>query len=77
MAGRQPFAETADGVRLAVRLMPNAALLKLLARAFRLAPRDLAIVRGLTDRRKTVAVTGAPAVLAARISEGLRLWSRA
>lgn len=110
MAGRRPFAETSDGVRLAVRLTPkasadriigladgadgqvvlkvavtavpeggkaNAALLKLLARIFRLAPRDLAVVRGATDRRKTVAVTGVPAVLAARITEGLLPWSRA
>jgi hypothetical protein len=109
VADRQPFSETADGVRLAVRLTPkasaeriigladeadggvvlkvavtaapeagkaNAALLKLLARAFRLPPRDFSVVRGLTDRRKVVAVTGAPAALAARIAEGLRPWSR-
>ena len=109
MASRQPFSETADGVRLAVRLTPkasaeriigladdadggvvlkiavtaapeggkaNAALLRLLARAFRLPPRDFSVVRGATDRRKVVAVIGAPAVLAARISEGLRPWSR-
>jgi len=109
MASRQPFSETADGVRLAVRLTPkasteriigladdaeggvvlkvavtaapeggkaNAALLRLLARAFHLPPRDFSVVRGATDRRKVVAVTGAPAALAARISEGLRPWSR-
>ncbi len=110
MGERQPFAETVDGVRLAVRLTPkasaeriigladeadggvvlkvavtaapeggkaNAALVKLLARAFRLPPRDFSVVRGLTDRRKVVSVTGAPAALAARIAEGLRPWSRA
>ncbi|HKF74445.1 MAG TPA: DUF167 family protein [Stellaceae bacterium] len=109
MASRQPFSETPDGVRLAVRLTPkasteriigladdaeggvvlkvavtaapeggkaNAALLRLLARAFHLPPRDFSVVRGATDRRKVVAVTGAPAALAARISEGLRPWSR-
>ena len=104
-----PFAEVADGVRLAVRLTPkasaeriigladeadggvvlkvavtappeggkaNAALVKLLARCFRLPPRDLAVVRGISDRRKVVAVTGAPRALAARIAEGLRPWSQ-
>jgi uncharacterized protein len=55
----------------------NAALLKLLARAFRLPARDFAVVRGASDRRKIVAVTGAPAALAARLKEGLRPWSRA
>lgn len=110
MAGRQPFAEVKDGVRLAVRLTPkasaeriiglsdeadggvvlkvavtaapesgkaNAAMLKLLARAFRLPPRDFSVVRGATERRKVVAVAGAPAALAARIIEGLRPWSGA
>jgi uncharacterized protein (TIGR00251 family) len=109
MPERQPFAETADGVRLAVRVTPkasaeriigladeadggvvlkvavtaapengkaNAALLKLLARAFRLPARDFAVVRGASDRRKIVAVMGAPAALTARIIEGLRPWSR-
>ena len=55
----------------------NAALLKLLARAFRLPARDFAVVRGVSDRRKIVAVTGASAALAARLREGLRPWSRA
>jgi uncharacterized protein len=107
--GALPFAQVADGVRLAVRLTPkasaerivglaadadggvvlkvavtappeggkaNAALVKLLARCFRLPARDFEIVRGLTDRRKIVAVTGAPHSLAARIAEGLRPWSQ-
>jgi hypothetical protein len=42
-----------------------------------LPARDFAVVRGLSDRRKIVAVTGAPAALAARLREGLRPWSRA
>jgi uncharacterized protein len=79
------LADEADGgvvLKVAVTAAPeggkaNAALLKLLARAFRLPARDFAVVRGQSDRRKTVAVTGAPAALAARISEGLRPWSRA
>ncbi|HXA72537.1 MAG TPA: DUF167 family protein [Stellaceae bacterium] len=79
------LADEADGgvvLKVAVTAPPeggkaNAALLKLLARAFRLPARDFAVVRGASDRRKIVAVTGAPAALAARLKEGLRPWSRA
>ena len=79
------LADEADGgvvLKVAVTAPPeggkaNAALLKLLARAFRLPARDFAVVRGLSDRRKIVAVTGAPSALAARLREGLRPWSRA
>jgi uncharacterized protein (TIGR00251 family) len=79
------LADDADGgvvLKIAVTAAPeggkaNAALLKLLARVFRLPARDFAVVRGQSDRRKTVAVTGAPAALAARITDGLRPWSRA
>jgi len=55
----------------------NAALVKLLARTFRLAPRDISVVRGATDRRKVVALAGTPATVSARITEGLRPWLRA
>jgi len=79
------LADEADGgvvLKVAVTAAPesgkaNAALLKLLARAFRLPARDFVVVRGVSDRRKVVAVTGAPAALAARLREGLRPWSRA
>ena len=79
------LADEADGgvvLKVAVTAAPeggkaNAALLKLLARAFGLPARDFAVVRGVSDRRKIVAVTGAPAALAARLREGLRPWSRA
>ncbi|MGH7124331.1 MAG: DUF167 domain-containing protein [Stellaceae bacterium] len=79
------LADEADGgvvLKVAVTAAPengkaNAALVKLLARAFRLPPRDFSVVRGATDRRKVVAVTGAPEALAARITDGLRPWSRA
>jgi uncharacterized protein len=79
------LADEADGgvvLKVAVTAAPengkaNAALLRLLARVFGLPPRDFSVVRGATDRRKVVAVTGAPAALAARITEGLRPWSRA
>jgi len=79
------LADEADGgvvLKVAVTAAPesgkaNGALLKLLARAFRLPARDFVVVRGVSDRRKVVAVTGAPAALAARLREGLRPWSRA
>lgn len=79
------LADEADGgvvLRVAVTAAPengkaNAALVKLLSRVFRLPPRDFSVVRGVTDRRKVVAVAGTPAELAARITEGLRTWSRA
>jgi uncharacterized protein (TIGR00251 family) len=79
------LADEADGgvvLKVAVTAAPengkaNVALVKLLARAFRLPPRDISVVRGLTDRRKVVAVAGTPAELAARLREGLRPWSRA
>jgi len=79
------LADEADGgvvLKVAVTAAPesgkaNAALLKLLARAFRLPARDFVVVRGVSDRRKVVAVIGAPAALAARLREGLRPWSRA
>jgi uncharacterized protein (TIGR00251 family) len=78
------LADEADGgvvLKVAVTAAPengkaNAALVKLLARAFDLPRRDFSVVRGATERRKVVAVTGAPAALAARIVEGLRPWSR-
>jgi hypothetical protein len=79
------LADEADGgvvLKVAVTAAPesgkaNAALLKLLARAFRLPARDFVVVRGVSDRRKVVAVIGAPAALAAHLREGLRPWSRA
>ncbi|HKX08275.1 MAG TPA: DUF167 family protein [Stellaceae bacterium] len=79
------LADEADGgvvLKVAVTAAPengkaNAALVKLLARAFRLPPRDFSVVRGATDRRKVVAVTGSPTDLTARLTEGLRTWSRA
>src|SRR5216683_210837 len=49
----------------------NAALLKLLAGVFHLPARDFAVLRGASDRRKVVAVRGAPGALMARIIEGL------
>ena len=78
------LADDADGgvvLKVAVTEAPergkaNAALLKLLARAFGLQARDFAVVRGARDRRKTVAIIGAPAALAARVTKGLRPWLR-
>jgi uncharacterized protein YggU (UPF0235/DUF167 family) len=52
----------------------NAALIALLARTWRLPKRDLAIVLGAADRRKTVHVAGDPRELMRRIEAGLRPW---
>jgi uncharacterized protein len=41
----------------------NAALIKLLAKAWKLPKSDLSLVAGHTDRRKTLAVAGEPAAL--------------
>jgi len=78
------LADEADGgvvLKVAVTAAPengkaNAALLKLLARAFRLPARDFAVLHGANDRRKVVAVSGAPVALMAHIAEGLRPWLR-
>ena len=45
----------------------NEALLQLLARAWRVRRRDLAIVAGMASRSKTVHVAGDPQVLAAHL----------
>lgn len=52
----------------------NGALIKLLARQLGLKPRDVAVVQGLHDRAKVIAVSGDPAVLAGVLTEGLRPW---
>ncbi len=41
----------------------NAALIKLLAKAWKLPKSDLSLVAGQTDRRKTLAVAGDPKAL--------------
>lgn len=47
----------------------NAALVKLLAALWGLAPSRLSVVAGHKDRRKTVLVSGAPDALAKRLQE--------
>ncbi|UCH74157.1 MAG: DUF167 domain-containing protein [Rhodospirillales bacterium] len=47
----------------------NAALLKLLAAAWKLPKSSLAVVAGLTARRKVVLVRGEPDALIARLKE--------
>jgi uncharacterized protein len=49
----------------------NEALLQLLARAWRLPRRDLAIVAGATSRNKTVRVTGDAHRLLAKLSDAI------
>ena len=46
----------------------NAALLALLSEAWAVPKRDLAIVLGAGNRRKTIHVSGDPAVLSARLT---------
>jgi uncharacterized protein YggU (UPF0235/DUF167 family) len=48
----------------------NAALIALLAKRWGVPKTAIAIVRGAASRRKTVAIAGDPAVLAARIEAG-------
>jgi uncharacterized protein YggU (UPF0235/DUF167 family) len=71
-------ADAAGAVRLKVRLgaapedgKANAALLKLLARAWDVAPGRLALVGGATARNKTVLLAGDPAEALDR----LRAWA--
>lgn len=74
--------ETADGtVRLAVRVTAppeggkaNAAVVALLAKAWRLPKGAFAVVTGATGRDKTVAIQGdeEPAALKARLEEWMR-----
>jgi uncharacterized protein (TIGR00251 family) len=78
------FVAEADGaamLKVAVTAPPEsgkatAALVRLLARLFRVPPRDLSVVLGAADRRKIVAISGDPRVLALRVAAGLGKWSR-
>ena len=54
----------------------NDALLRLLAREWRVAQRDLAIVIGATGRSKIVHIAGDPESLARRIEAALRTLPR-
>lgn len=97
-----PFSETAEGLRVAVRLTPkasrdqiqgladeagggrvlkvsvtavpedgkaNAALIKLLAKQWKLPKTSIAIAAGATDRRKTLLISGDAAALRHRLEE--------
>ena len=64
----------AGKARLAVRVSAppeagkaNAALIKLLARRWRLAPRDLQVVSGAGARQKVIHVHGSPDAMLARL----------
>ena len=72
-------AATAEGgaeLRVGVTAAPedgkaNAAVLRLLATAWRLPKSALSVVRGATDRRKTIHLAGDPAGLEARLADWL------
>ena len=74
-------ADGSTALKIAVTAPPadgaaNAALLRLLSRLFRLPARDLELVLGAADRRKIVAISGAPEALAPIVRESLRPWSK-
>jgi hypothetical protein len=64
-------------IKVAVTAAPesgkaNAALIKVLAKEWRLPKTTIAIERGATARRKTLAIAGDGAELAARLADWLR-----
>ena len=66
-----------SAIKVAVTAAPesgkaNAALVKLLAKEWRLPKTSIAIERGETSRRKTLAIAGNGAALAVRLEEWLR-----
>lgn len=72
-------AEAQGGVVIKVAVTPapengkaNAALIKLLAKEWRLAKTSISIERGATARRKTLAIAGDGRALAARLDDWLR-----
>lgn len=77
-------AATADGgteLRIAVTAAPeggkaNAAVIRLLARAWALPKSALSVTRGAADRHKTILVTGDPADLARRLADWLATIER-
>jgi hypothetical protein len=67
-----------SAIKVAVTAAPengkaNAALIKLLAKEWRLPKTTIAIERGATARRKTLAIAGDGAELAERLAAWLRL----
>lgn len=77
-------AEAADGksaLKVMVTAVPedgkaNAALIELLAKTWRLAKRDVTLVAGATDRRKTIHLAGDPQALLRLVAAGSGPGSR-
>lgn len=75
----QGIAEEADGgqvLKIAVTAVPedgkaNAALIKLLSKAWKVPKTSISVVAGATDRRKTLLVTGHPGDLLSILEEKL------
>lgn len=73
----QGVAREADGrvvLKVAVTEPPeggkaNAALVKLLAKTWKLTKSDVTVVAGATDRRKTLHIAGEPGMLRRRLEE--------
>lgn len=51
----------------------NAALIRLLAKSWKLSKSDLTIVLGMTDRRKTVEIAGDSGLLMRRLTDWLEM----
>lgn len=63
--GFAPEADDSKALKVSLTAVPeagkaNTQLLKLLAKEWRFPRRDLSIIRGTSDRRKTIAIEGEP-----------------
>ena len=76
-AGRNELALTGDGLRARVTAIPekgkaNAALIKMLGKAWRLPKTSLTVVSGIQSREKTVRIEGD----CDQIAAALGLWAK-
>ncbi|MEQ8249833.1 MAG: DUF167 domain-containing protein [Oceanibaculum nanhaiense] len=74
------IADDAGGVSLKIGVTAppedgkaNAALIRLLAKSWKLSKSDLTIVLGMTDRRKTVEIAGDSGLLMRRLTDWLEM----
>lgn len=79
--GLAPTAAGGTEIRVGVTAAPedgkaNAAVLKLLAGAWKLPKSSLSVIRGATDRHKTILAAGDPAALADRLAAWLATIER-
>lgn len=72
--GLAPEADGCVALKVSVTAVPedgkaNAALIRLLSKAWRVPKTSIDIVQGATDRRKTLLITGVPEDLRARLDQ--------